>query len=511
MSLFSKEKPTNMSLLEKYYINKNEKTNEVLNGSGYVFCRENDKGIVELIKIKDYKLELKTLDILKDELKEEFDKTNFIYTSYIFIPTKLGTNLEKYKKSYIGKYFIHVENQKNGKKIINFIDKPLSDIILKKNKKTYLIEYSFDKKKISVDESNKIYIILDKDIELKNRYINLNDLIVNVEEKLNGLYFVFNSGKNRKDIFSFMKGIIELSGYLIEIDNTKTINNYKKNMINVMKTNFSNISLLKVKEINKENKGNYNEFKYGVIRVRNNIMNGNDKRKGYKYLTSISAGQINTGFYNYEVIYNINNQSSKTNNKNSIQNVVGNIKENKKSISENVPGNKKNEKKSGFDIPTSLFGKKKNNGEVKENNTKKSSWSLSGLKIPSLSGLKITSPFKKTNTVNNKLKNGQNGQIVKNEQNRTGNQSANGTVSTVNNGTGSTVNNGTGSTVNNGTGSTVNNGTGTKVNNGTGSTVNNGTGTKVNNGTGTKVNNGTVSTVNNGTRNKIPQRMYIGK
>ena len=90
MSWFSSKGP-NMSILEKFYINKNERTNEILNGL-YINCKKNDKGITELTGPINYG-NVK-LDQVKERMKQNIDKINFIKINYFIIDFSFIINFE---------------------------------------------------------------------------------------------------------------------------------------------------------------------------------------------------------------------------------------------------------------------------------------------------------------------------------------------------------------------------------------------------------------------------------
>lgn len=256
MPLFSKEKPTNMTLLEKYYINKNEKTNEVLNGI-YIGCRKDDQGVVKLYDADDFDENLVTLDRLKRVLGEEkFNQTDYLYVKRLLVePTNNGN---RFTRLYENKYFIHSTLDKNGKRIFTFIDEPLKSI--KTDPKKNKIIFTFTKKKIEIQASpvssgsktltqtDKIYEIIDKDKELEQRFLSLSNFFVEKESKLKGLYIVIYGSVDdlkyfirkydttaRGDIIDIKKKTILNDEYIKNIIDNKIIGNPKGDRVNFVK------------------------------------------------------------------------------------------------------------------------------------------------------------------------------------------------------------------------------------------------------------------------------------
>jgi len=235
MSWFSSKGP-NMSILEKFYINKNERTNEILNGL-YINCKKNDKGITELTGPINYG-NVKLYQV-KEKMKQNIDKINFIkINSIIFNINKI----KEYKSKYKGKYFIDTNIGKNKKPILTFIDKPLNDILIEKDSLVFV----FDKTKIKLNnEKNTIYVIIDQKIEIEERYRPINDFFISkdVDKKLNGLYFNFVNLDNKNLKFFSMgykiddKGNFEdfyIKGDIVDMPN-KSLNDYFEGMKEIYK------------------------------------------------------------------------------------------------------------------------------------------------------------------------------------------------------------------------------------------------------------------------------------
>ena len=226
MSWFSSKGP-NISILEKFYINKNERTNEILNGL-YINCKKNDKGITELTGPINYG-NVK-LDQVKERMKQNIDKTNFIKINSIIFNLR---KIKEYKSKYKGKYFIDTNIGKNKKPILTFIDKPLNDILIEKDSLVFV----FDKNKIKLNnEKDTIYVIIDQKIEIEERYRPINDFFINkdLDKKLNGLYFNFVNLDNKNLKFFSMgykiddKGNFEdfyIKGDIVDMPN-KNLNEY---------------------------------------------------------------------------------------------------------------------------------------------------------------------------------------------------------------------------------------------------------------------------------------------
>ena len=207
-------KKINMSILEKFYIDKSVKTNEVLNGF-YMDCMKDAKGIVKFTGPINFENNFITLDKLKEKIRDKFDKTNFIY-----IDKQI-----KYNEDYYGCYFFHVNIDNKKIQTISFIDKPLSSIVEKKVEKKKVIEYTFQEKVISVKDNNDIlYAIVNKNIELKRRYLVISNFYADKEKKLNGDYFTFFL-ESDEDLKKYMNGKKSIIGNIISFNN-QTANDY---------------------------------------------------------------------------------------------------------------------------------------------------------------------------------------------------------------------------------------------------------------------------------------------
>jgi hypothetical protein len=475
MSFFSSG--PNMSKLEQFYIDKSQKMNEVLNGL-YMNCiKENDKTIVKLHGPLYFGDQLMTLDKLKNILKEKFDKTNFICID----------KQDKYNKNYYGKYFIHLNIDKNKNQKISFIDKPLSNIIKEKG----VTKYTFEKKVILVKDTNDIlYAIVDKKLELEKRYLSLSNFYVDKENKLNGSYFSFLL-ESDIHLKKYMTGT-SITGDIISFNN-ESVNEYFENM----KKSYKDQTI----EYQRDFRMCESSFNIGMF--SNSGWENKLKNEPKKNPTIVCSIQSRRG--------------TRKNKYNPIETMKEELEETKKKL-ELI-------QKSIEDSSKVKFIKvKKIDDDIIQNKLKYNNYTKGILKIKKIyekdtiknyvyfknlksnndrlkqyySYYEILDPNNNSeNKVNNAKKNGNKG------PNKTVDKVNNGTVSTVNNGTVSKINNGTVGKVNNGTVSTVNNGTVITVNNGTVSTVNNGTVSTVNNGTVSKINNGIVSTVNNGTVSKI--------
>ena len=140
MAWFSSKGP-NMSILEKFYINKNERTNEILNGL-YIDCKKNDKGVLNLTGPVNYG-NVK-LDQVKERMKQNIDKINFIKINTIIFNVK---KIKEYKSKYIGKYFIG-DNVFAKPFVENYSyllhNKPLSYIPIKTKRISFIVSQKKD-------------------------------------------------------------------------------------------------------------------------------------------------------------------------------------------------------------------------------------------------------------------------------------------------------------------------------------------------------------------------------
>ncbi len=402
MPLFSKEKPTNMTLLEKYYINKNEKTNEVLNGS-YISCRKDDQGVVKLYDVDDFDANLVTLDRLKRVLGEEkFNQTDYVYVKRLLV--EHTNNGDKFTGWYKDKYFIHTTLDKNGKRMVTFIDEPLKSI--KTDPKKKKIIFTFTKKKIEIQATSfngskngmltqldKMYEIIDKDKELEQRFLALSNFFVERESKLKGLYIVVYGTVD--DLKYFMiKYDTDAKGDIIDIKKKTILNDeYIKNIIDnkiIGNPNGDRVNFIKVKPkitVNEvQAKVKAKEKSNGMIFMESTYLNnaswkGQAKRLNFlrdiKDINDYNFKQKYENKYNnyYEVddlnnnLPNNNNENNKSKNGNNKSKNGNNKSKNAVRINNNEGNNTKQKKPGVF---SSLFGKKKNNGTVNTKNQKKS-------------------------------------------------------------------------------------------------------------------------------------------
>lgn len=316
MLSFFKEKPTNMKLLEKFYINKNKKTNEVLNGS-YISCRKDDQGVVKLYDINYFDENLVTLDRLKKALGEtEFNKTDYICVK------DFGSEFTNWNK---GKYFIHITN-KNGKRIFSFIDEPLKNIEKKNQKKRI---FTFTKKKIEIQSVSKMLEIIDKDKELEQRFLSLSNFFVEKKSTLKGLYIVIYGTLDNIKHF-IIKYDTEAKGDIIDIkENTILDDEYIKYIIDnkiIGNPNGDRVNFIKVKQkitIDKlQAKVNAKEKNNGMIFMKSTYLNnaswkGQTKRLNFlrdiKDINYYNFEKYKAEHNNYYEVEDLNNNKSRSN------------------------------------------------------------------------------------------------------------------------------------------------------------------------------------------------------